>query len=498
MLSICRSAWLLLFLVSPALNSPANADSVLTVALSQSLNNLDPARIQIGSEYNYANLVFNGLTYIDRNLVAQPDLAVSWSSNDDLTVWTFKLREGVRFHNGKDLTASDVVWTFRRILDPKSASRMRGNLLIVDQIVAVDLLTVRFTLKTPYADFPTMIGDYQGRIIPEGYEDQAKHPIGTGPFKFVEFVPGDRVVVRKNPDYWEPGLPKVDEVRLRIIQESATAISALQSGEVQIVADVRAEVVQRLANDKNVRVDSVRSGTFAAFVLRNDIPPFNDIRVRRALALALDKTEAVRIATFGQAAPTHTPIPPFHPYYLSDVPIPKADPERAKALLAEAGYPNGLELTYWYAANDSEIERLGVVFRDEARKAGMNVQLRGLPGDKYYADVEGKEPLTMTVPYGRPVPDLMLYPFFHSKGSFNLWAYRNPEFDQMLEAGREAKTDPERKAIYQAAQRKLLEDVPGVVVYVRVFSNAVRTSVQDFRSTPRIWLELKSVWLNPA
>jgi peptide/nickel transport system substrate-binding protein len=490
--------WILAYslaLCTALISYAANAQGSLTVAISQSLNNLDPVRIQLASEYTYTNLVFNGLTRIDQNWKTQPDLASSWTSNEDFTVWTFKLRDGVKFHNGKPLTADDVVWTFKRILDPKMASKMRGNLSMVETIEAVDPLTVKFVLKTPYSDFPTLIGDYQGRILPADYDDQSKHPIGTGPFEFVEYTPGDRLVLKKNPQYWEPDLPKLDGIQLRIIPESASATAALESGEVQIVADIRAEQVQRLASSKVARVDTVPSLTWVGFGLRQDIPPFNDIRVRQAFSLALDRAEATNIATLGQGVPTLTPIPPSHPYYNRSLTIPKADPEKAKALLAEAGYPNGLSIVLWYPTSDSEYERLCVVFRDEARKAGINVELRNLPADKFWATAEGKEPITITNFYGRPTADMIMYPPYDSAGSWNIWHYKSAEMDALLEKGRTLRSDAERKALYEKVQDVFAHDLPSLPVFVKKHSEAVRNNVQNFQTSPRILLELKDVWL---
>ena len=473
----------------------AQQKSRLNVALSSSLNNLDPARMTIGPEYTYSNLVFNGLSYIDREMKVRPDLAESWRSNDELTIWDFALRKGVKFHNGKEMTAADVVWTFERILDPKTASRMRGNLSIVSKIEAPEPYVVRITLKTGYADLPAVLADYHGRILPAGYEDQSKSPIGTGPFKFVEFVPGDRLLVAKNPDYWEPGLPKVDEVMLRIIPESASSTASLEAGDIHIVADIRAEQVRRLQSSRNAKVDTVPSGFWVSLVMRNSVPPFDDIRVRRALTMLIDKPEMTLISALGQGTPTQTPIPPSHPFYIRDMPIPKPDPEGARALLKEAGHGNGLNLTLWFPNSDTEAERMGVAFRDQAKKAGVNVELMGVPADKFYGEIEGKQPFTTTNFFGRPTPDTMLYAWFHSAGSWNqnLWNYKSSELDRLLEEGRQLKSEDARKDVYQKVQKLLLADMPSPVIYVKNHSNAYRNNVSGFKSTPRIWLELKEV-----
>ena len=475
----------------------AQSKSTLVASFATGINSLDPARFGNLPEYSYGNLVFNALAYIDKDLKLQPDLAESWQTSDDLKVWTFKLRDNVKFHDGRPLTADDVVWTVQRILDPKTGSRIRANLQIVKSVTAVDRLTVRFELNGPYADLASVLADYPARIVPNGYTDLAKHPIGTGPFKFVSFVPGDRLVAVKNENYWEKGYPKVDEVRLMHIPEMSSAITALESGSVHIVADIRPESISQIRSGKAATVQSVPSGTWMGYVMHNEKPPFNDIRVRRAFAALVDKEEVIKIASFGTGTVTHSPIPPRHPYFLNEVATPKADLATAKKLLADAGYAKGLKLKIWYPSADAEQERLALALREMAKKAGVDIELSGVPNDKFYGEVEGKESLATTMLYGRPTPDTQTYLWYHSTGSWNrnMWHYSNPKMDALLEAARAAKTEEERTAIYKDVQRTILEDVPGIVVYVKAISHGVRNNVEGFSVSPRAWLELKGVSL---
>src|SRR5947209_3968151 len=240
---------------SLAATGKSNAQGTLRVALGTTLSQIDPAKTTIGDEYVYVHLVFNGLSRIDPDMTVKPDLAESWTASNDLKIWTFRLRPGVKFHHGRVLDADDVVATMKRILDPATGSRARTSLSMVDNIVAVDPLTVRFDLNIPYAGFADIFADRQLRIVPKDRLDSlSTQPIGTGAFMFKSWSPGDRLELVKNPDYFEPGLPKLDGVTMRILPESAARMAALESGAVDIVWSMPYESVEKFKNHPNVRI----------------------------------------------------------------------------------------------------------------------------------------------------------------------------------------------------------------------------------------------------
>src|SRR5205807_1306256 len=330
---------------SLAATGKSNAQGTLRVALGTTLSQIDPAKTTIGDEYVYVHLVFNGLSRIDPDMSVKPDLAESWTASDDLKTWTFKLRQGVKFHHGRVLDSEDVVATVKRILDPATGSRARTNLTMVESVEAVDPLTVRFKLNESYAGFADVFADRQMRIVPKDkLAELSTQPIGTGPFVFKSWSPGDRLELTKNPDYFEKGMPKLDGVTLRIIPESAARIAALESGAIDIVWSMPYESVDKFKNHPTVRADGISTPTWDGVILNNDRPPFNDVRVRKALALTIDKAAIVELALFGQGEPTFSPIPPSHPYFNKSLPMPAPDIAQAKKLLAEAGYPNGFDV----------------------------------------------------------------------------------------------------------------------------------------------------------
>lgn len=310
-------------LAASALRPARAAPGVLHIGISTSLNRLDPMITTLGDEYIVDNLVFNGLTRMREDLSIEPDLAESWSSTEDLKRWTFHLRRGVKFHNGDEMVADDVVAIFKRLLDPKTAAPARSQTDMIATVSAPDPATVVFDLKLPYSGLADIMSDPQVKITPRKYLAQmATKPIGTGPFKFVSYTPGDRVVLTRNPAYFEPGLPKLDGVELRIIPEMSVRIAALQAGDIDVLWDLPLDQVKDVGSRSGLRAESVPTASWDGAVLNNAIPPFNDVKVRQAFHRGVDKKDPIELVLFDQGLPTISPIPPTHPFYAKDVVIP--------------------------------------------------------------------------------------------------------------------------------------------------------------------------------
>lgn len=476
------------------------AQGTLRVALGTTLSQTDPAKTTIGDEYVYVHLVFNGLSRIDPDMTVKPDLAESWTASDDLKTWTFKLRQGVKFHHGRVLDADDVVATMKRILDPATGSRARTNLAMVANVSATDAQTVRFDLNIQYAGFADIFADRQLRIVPKDkLGELSTHPIGTGPFMFKSWSPGDRMELVKNPDYFEKGSPKLDGLTLRIVPESAARMAALESGAVDIVWSMPYEAVEKFKNHANVRTDSVSTQTWDGVILNNDRPPFNDIRVRQALALTIDKAAIVELALFGQGDPTFSPIPPSHPYFNKSLKFNPPDIAKAKKLLADAGFPNGFDVPMQVPQEREQRVRVGVAVRDMARAAGIRINIERVPFASYTANVAGKAQMYVDGYFARPTIDTSIHPFYHSAGSWNkqLWIYKDARVDQLLDDARKTNDEGARKVIFEKFQAVVDETVPGIIAYSAAHVNGVSKKVEGFRSTPMQWLELKGVSLKP-
>lgn len=465
----------------------AAAGDTIRMAFPVPVGTLDPAMMRTGGlEFNYACYVFSRLTATDGKMDIRPDLATSWESSADLKSWVFHLRTDVSFHDGKHFDASDVVFTYKRLLDPAVASVMQTKLNLVSKVEALDPATVRFTLSAPYADMPALVSRYEAMILSERtIGTVTTKPVGTGPFRFVEYRPGDQMVLERNPDYFVPGLPKVARLVLRVIPEFTTSVAALESGEVDVVFDLPPEQIDRLQHSTVARAEEVPSGFWQGFVMHCGMKPFDDPRVREAFLKIIDKPSFTDIATFGHGLPTATPIPPMSPFYRADLPL-TADIPGARKLLAEAGYPQGLTVEMFVPGNSPQMERLATAFRDAAKLADVTVTLRVVPQDKFFAEMEGKVPFNVDQFLAWTTPDLTVYDMYYSGGAWNdtTWHYHNDEVDRLLDAGRSTADRAEQARAYGRFQEIVAKDGPGSAVYVQNFACGVSRKLQNFSVSP--------------
>jgi peptide/nickel transport system substrate-binding protein len=476
----------------------ANAEDILRATLNSNLNNLDPAKAGGAEDYVFANLVYNGLMRVTENLEIVEDLAESYSSSEDLKTWTFKLKQGVRFHNGRSMTSDDVVKSFERILNKDTASPGRSQLLIVKDIEALDQATVRFTLEIPYSTFPELLIERQLKIVPADHVDRlSTEPIGTGPFRFKSLEPGNALVLEKNPDYFEAGLPKLDAVHFRIMPEGASKVAALLAGDIDLLWNVPLESIEQLSAQPKIKVDESSTGTWDGLVMNNAQPPFNDMRVRRAVLLAIDKVKLVEFAVFGHGAATHTPITPKSPYFNENIGF-ETDLPAAQKLLAEAGLADGFEVQLVVPVGRPTRERLGVAVQQMLKPLGIKVNVQRLPYNRFRTEVTGKAPFYADGYFNRPSVDTAVYPWFHSTGTWNgiMWKFASQRVDTALDAARAAETDAERKKLYEEFQLAIVEEVPGIVAYTLNFANAYNSDrVEAFHTHPYAWLDLRNVTL---
>jgi peptide/nickel transport system substrate-binding protein len=471
-----------------------HAQGTLKVAVPSNLNTLDPAKTKIGEEYIVNFLVYSGVTELGPDGKVRPDLAEKWSASEDQKTWTFNLRKGVKFHHGREVDAEDVKTTISRVMDKAIGSTARVNFDIVEAIEVVDKHTVRFKLKQPYSGFAEILADRQTRVVPRDKIDTlATEATGSGPFKLKAFRAGDRVELGKNADYFATGTPKLDSIIFRIIPETAAQVAALETGEVDLAWNLPPETVDQFKKNPKLVIDSVATSTWDGLIMNASQKPFDDPRVRKAIALAIDKKAMVEIALFGQGTPTHTMIPPAHAYYNAGIPIAPPDTSAAKKLLAEAGYPNGFETTLYVPVGRPTRERVGLGAQEQLKALGIKIDIQRVPWDKFVKDIEGKAAFYTDGFYSRPTLDTSIYPWYHSAGSWNttLWNYKNEKMDKVLDAARAAKSDDERTKLYKEFQALAVAEPAGVIPYVLNHVNAYRSNVKNFKSSPMMWLDLR-------
>ncbi len=404
-----------------------------------------------------------------------PDLATSWQPNADGTVWTFHIREGVRFHDGSTLDAHDVVYSIKRVIDPDYGSPARAAVRMIESIEATGPFTVRMTLASTFADLPLQLMDPRLRIIPEGSGDTIDQTgIGTGPFKVQKFDPDGITVLTANEDYWEgpPGLSRIEVIG---VPDAQARLQAFLSGQLDMERGI--VPLLRRALDKSLRYQllEIPTGNWMGLAFRTDVPPYDDPRVRQALRLVVDREEMLQLALDGGGVVScDTPVAP-NDQYRAEMDCPP-DPVRARELLAEAGYPDGIDIDLHVSSLDQSWPVIGVTFQEQATRAGIRVNLINAAADGYWSNVWMKKD-AFTTSWGDRPADQALNEAFHSTAKWNETYYANSDFDQLLEAARAELDFNKRRALYIDAQKYLAKNsgtlIPFHVTQLVVLSNRV-------------------------
>ncbi|HET6522163.1 MAG TPA: ABC transporter substrate-binding protein [Geminicoccaceae bacterium] len=482
---------------------PAGAQErggVLKFAVPNFKPGLDPAMTSTGDGYMLTAMIFSNLTRVDENLEPQPQLAESWEPNADSTEWTFHLRDDATFSNGRKVVADDVVFSIKRILDPETASKGAEALGPIADVVASDEHTVVFKLDGPYADLPLQMGNTFARVIAkENVGDVSSKPVGSGPFILQEYTPGSRAILVRNPDYFEEGLPYLDEVHQVYIKEYAAQMSALTTGEIHVMYLAPVEIMPQLEGDPNIEVMEASAPSFQPLVMNVEKEPFNDVRVRQALRHALDRELMMEAATggFGSLGNDH-PVPPGSPFYDKAQPQRVRDVAKAKELLAEAGYPDGIDITFYTSTARPGLEEAAVVAQQTLAEAGIRIEIESVEIARLYDQILPDIPefaIAHNNWFGRPTIDETLTPYYYTNSNWNYSNFSDPEVDSLLEQGKSSTDLAERQEIYAKIQAILLERGSEAIPYFRNYVSAVRKEVENYKLIPVQYVDLREVWL---
>lgn len=461
---------------------------------------LDPPITGSAEEWIITSWLYNNLTRVDDKFTVQPDLAESWEPNANGTVWTFKLVRGAKFHSGREVNAEDVVHSINRILDPNTKSRGKGGLGPIAKVEAVDPYTVRFTLSQPVADFPSNLALPYARITPRDTKANLNTQAdGTGPFVLKEFAVGEKVVVERNPNYFRKGYPRVDQVVATIYPDSTAEINALKEGKTDIMWQVRPDQVPLLANASGIKVQEVPTGSFVPIVMRSDQAPFDNPLVRKALKLTLDRKVVVDNILGGHGVVGNDQsLPPNNPFYDAAVKPATRDVAKAKQLLTQAGYPNGLKLTLYTSDARVGMLPLALLTQQMAKDAGFDISIQTVPWDVFLNTVWEKRPFYINNWFARPTTDTSITPFFTTRdkgGSLNDYYYSNPEVDKLLLAAQGELNAQTRKQLYGKAQQLVSEDGPAVIPFFKNNITAYRANIEGYGADPGVNLLADQVWI---
>jgi peptide/nickel transport system substrate-binding protein len=449
--------------------SRAPAPDTFVLIIESSPVNLDPRVGTDAYSERIDMLLFDALLRRDEHFNLQPSLAERWEIPDPST-YIFHLRRGVRFHNGQPLTSRDVKWTFDSLLNGSIRSLKASTYRQVDRIDTPDDWTVIFRLKEPYSPLLWVVADGNIGIVPYGsLADFNRNPIGSGPFRFVSLRQDKEVVIERNPDYWGE-VPKLRRVRMAIVPDTTTRILELRKGSADAAINaLTADMIVAIERSRDLEVER-SPGTiyfYLAFNLRD--PILQDVRVRRALAYAIDRRPLIEYLWRGLARPAASLLPPEHWAYNPDVPRYEYDPAKARELLNLAGYTpaaDGVRFHLTMKTSTEESTRLlAAVLQQQLKDVGIALDIHTFEFATFYSDiVKGAfQVYSMRWIGGNENPDIFEH-VFHSASvpprRANRSYYSNPRVDALIDQARREIDQDKRKILYAEIQRMVAEDLP--------------------------------------
>ncbi|MBV8168873.1 MAG: ABC transporter substrate-binding protein [Alphaproteobacteria bacterium] len=474
------------------LSTPAAAQT-LRIGLAEDPDALDPdqARTFVG------RIVFAGLcdklVDYDAKLAFQPQLATAWTWSDDHKAITFALRQGVTFHDGEPFDAEAVKYNIERKLTLPE-SRRKPEINEITSIDVVDAHTVRFNLSKPSAPLLAQLADRAGMMIsPKAAKAAgtafANNPVCAGPYKFVERVAQDRIVIERFPGYWNKDAYAFERVIYQPITDATVRLANLQAGSLDLIERLAPTDVEVARKDKRIKLAEVTGLAYLGIDVnvangaRSKTPIGQDPRIREALELSIDREALNQVVFNGAFLAGNQPVAPENPYYAASVPMPKRDVAKAKALLAAAGQPN--PTVEMMVPNQSEDQAVSQVVQSMAAEAGFNIKLSVVEfATSLQEQTKGNYETFMIGWSGRVDPDGNIYNFHHAKGSLNYTKVNNPEQDKLLDDARESLDVAQRAKLYDQAAQLYLKNREIIYLYHRKWLFGMSTKLQGFTPNP--------------
>ena len=473
-------------LVATILLPIAARAQMLEIATDQSPVGLDP---QVATAFSTALVdsnIYEGLTAIDKDLGIVPSLAESWTISPDGLTYTFKLRAGAKFHNGRALTPQDIIANIDRVRDPKTGSPFGSRFTGIKAMEATGPDTLKITLDAPSAPFLSQLASLS-IVAPEAAAELGRKPVGTGPFRFSAWVPDTYITLERNPDYWDKGLPKLAGLKFNIVPEAATREAGIVGGTYKLLPVVDAASAAALAGKPGVKLLQTQDLAYSLIGLNVTKPPFDKPAVREAINMAVDRNQLVQAVYFGRAVPGGPLSPALAQWVLptSDFPCYKPDPAGAEKKLQEAGISGKVKLTLNVLGSLQVVQDLAQVVQAQLNKAGFDVALNVQEQGRFIADwrasnFEG----FVSLNGGAPDPDDYFGRTYQTGGATNVFKYSNPELDKLLIAARQSTDMAARKRMYDEAQKLLACQGPIVTLAYGTLFSAVRDDVQGFAPLP--------------
>ena len=471
----------------------------LELAVDQAPVGLDPHVVTAFSSFAVLSQIYDGLVENNAELQVEPALAESWEISEDGLTYTFTLRGGVTFHNGRALTAEDVVYSYERIMAEETGSPQASRFSQVESAEAVDEQTVVFTLSEPFAPFLANTANLS--VVPSEVaesEDLNQTAVGTGPFTLAEVVPDTYVLLNAYSDYYREGEPGLAALRYNVVPEASTRAAGLRNGTYHLLPDVDPATAQTLSGVSGVTILETQDLAYSLLGLNVTVPPFDNPQVREAINLIIDRDEIVEAVYFGQGVPGG-PLSPGLSDYAVD---PSAfscythDVEAAQALLEEAGVSD-LSFDILTFGTNKIVSDTAQVIQAQLVDAGVNAEVNVEEFGNFVQRWQNSDfDAFVSLNGGNVDPDGYLYRTFYSDGATNVFQYSNDEVDALLEQGRTQSETSERQATYETLQQQLACTGPVVHVAYGTLLTGIRDEVQGFTQMPtRSLVSLREVTL---
>ena len=479
--------------------SPNDGFSEVVVAIPTDPEGLDPHKTESAAAGEIEFNIYEGLLKPDTDgkligAVAQDH----WDISPDGTKYTFYLRDNIHFHNGRKVTVEDVIFSFNRIMDPDTGHPRAKEYQIVERVEALGGNAIRFSLSESYAPFLANLAAISGAIVPqEAVDGLMTEPVGTGPFKFSSWEPGQSIVLERFEEYRIPERPILDRVVFRIISDDATAMMNLQTGDIDIYPRIPNESAAEVeANDK-LKLVVAPQNLVQLMVINNIREPFNDLRIRQALLHAVDKQEIIEGAMWGYGVALGSNMSPVMGYWYKDLnDMYPYDPDKARDLLAEAGYPDGFTTTLALPAPYTPHIRTGEIIKAQLEKVDIEVQLQIVEWATWLEAIYAGRDYDMTVIgfTGKLDPHTVLYRYESDYGR-NFFNFTNAEYDQLISEGTRVTDPEERQEIYYRCQEILAEEAAAVYIQDPHLLIGMGKGVQGWQVYPIYVMDMSTVYV---
>jgi peptide/nickel transport system substrate-binding protein len=473
---------------------------VLEFALQGNPDTLDPHKTAGTLTFQTLKSIYDTLVEPDQTGKLVPALAEKWVISSDGLTWTFTLRRGVKFHNGDTLSSADVKATFERLMKEETASPKRADYAAVTAVEAPDSATVVIRLSQPYSPLLATLASGWSAILPKSLidagHDFANQPVGTGPYRFVEWVRDSRVVLEKNPEYWMKGLPKLDGVNINIITEQTVAVQGLLAGQLDVAYRIDPDAVPQLEASPDTKVETRLTALTLVMSINCSRPDLNDLRVRQAINYAIDK-QKVLDTVYGGGKIIGTFMDYDNAYYKDFTNLYPYDPAKARQLLKEAGVGQDRVFELFLPQNYELHVKAGEMYQAMLTEVGMNVQIKLVDWSTWLSDVYSQANYDLTVigHTGKLDPDGTLGGYGIPEKRYVRWD--NPRAAELIAEGARVSGYENRKKIYDQVLELMAREVPFMYLGSNYEFNAMRNNVYEFRITPKLdtfdfrWTELR-------